>query len=98
MANQIVTQNGVANFSQEQIKWAFTEVSDSAFNAKKLINEAICGSLDDPEAQAALLCGARSLIEQMGWIADHHMGEPGGAPEWMLSPAYHKAAGVTREA
>jgi hypothetical protein len=78
-------------FTRKQLEWAFTEIADHAYNARLLAYEAI--DIDNATAQVALICAMQSLIEQMGWIADHHGGSVlGEAANWMLPPAYHEAA------
>ena len=46
----------------------------------------------DAGTQADLIAAAKAIVEQIGWIADHHNqpGLRGGAANWLLPPAYHE--------
>ena len=79
-------------FTVKQMQWAFCTIATNAHDAKQLCSDAIANP-GDLEAQAVLLGGVEALINQIGWIADHHDDEAnfGGAENWMLPPVYHCA-------
>jgi hypothetical protein len=82
----------MSNFTPEQMKWALSEIAHKASIAQTLCNEAIAAPDEDRETQSELIVAARFIVEQMGWIADHHSeaGQRGGATQWMLPPVYHE--------
>ena len=78
-------------FTTEQLKCAFDEITDKAFSALELCGDAIANP--DADRQSAVLVGVEALVQQMGWIADHHGGKVlGDAASWMLPMKYHQAA------
>ncbi len=82
-------------FTDKQMTWVMEVIAQKAMTAHRLCVEAIqCASPDHLDECVEMILGAEGLIEQMGWMADHHGGDDirGGAAEWMLPPAYHDAA------
>ena len=78
-------------FTDEQVKWALSEIAGKAYSALELCNEAIAKPGDC--TQPAMLTGVEALLQQIGWIADHHGAHThGDATAWMLPPKYHQAA------
>tara|TARA_R110002124_G_scaffold141679_1_gene306232 strand:+ start:19283 stop:19552 length:270 start_codon:yes stop_codon:yes gene_type:complete len=81
-------------FTHNQLRWALNTIAHKAALVQTLCGEAI-QSTDDEQGEGGagvdLIAAARSIVEQIGWIADHHSqaGERGDATQWMLPPFYH---------
>ena len=74
-------------------------IAQKAMTAHRLCVQAIqCTSPDDLDECVEMIQGAEGLIEQMGWMAEHHGGNEihGDALKWMLPPVYHDAAKETQ--
>lgn len=76
----------------EQMKWALAEIAHKADLARTLCNEAIAAPNEERDTAADLIAAAKAIVEQIGWIADHHNqpGFRGDAANWLLPPAYHE--------
>ncbi len=80
-----------------QAKWVFDRIAQLADQAREACYLAVdSGKLNpDPselEYCGTLICTAVSLINQIGWLADHGgANHKGDAADWMLPPAYHSA-------
>ena len=76
----------------EQTNLAFTEIANKAADARRVLFEAQVNHHEEPAVAAALVAGAISLLEQIGWMADRHGGAVlGDADQWMLPPAWHSS-------
>ena len=93
MANLSVTQPMAEidrPFTAKQMAWVMDTIAQKATVAQQLCREAIqCTSPNSPDECGRFIDGAKGIIEQIGWMADHHGdgGICGDAPQWMLPPA-----------
>ncbi len=83
------------HFTDKQMTWVMEVIAQKAIVAHRLCIEAIQNATPEfLDECVEMIQGAEGLIEQMGWMAEHHGGNEihGDALKWMLPPVYHDAA------
>tara|TARA_R110001592_G_scaffold363036_1_gene679383 strand:- start:544 stop:879 length:336 start_codon:yes stop_codon:yes gene_type:complete len=81
--------------SEAQYQWAMSTISSSADCARSLCVDLMQDIPFEAESASALLLAVEVLLEKIGCIADQHAAgheTKGGSADWLLPPAYHKAA------
>ena len=82
-------------FTDKQMTWVMEVIARKAIVAHRLCIQAVqYASPDSQDEFIEMIQAAEGLIEQMGWMAEHHGSDEmrGDASKWMLPPVYHEAA------
>lgn len=89
-----MTDSDISLPNAEQRRWVFICIAQDALMARRLCLDAMQEIAATSESGDAQLAGVKALLEKIGMLADLHAGDvvPEIVGDWMLPPAYHKAA------
>lgn len=97
------TEPGMPDGSDRALYYAFTTITNLTNSARDLMTLAIEESTHESGRLASLAVATRSLLEQIGWVADSGctvLGLPrcrGGADEWFTDGPYRPTEEGSRD-